>query len=363
MARTAAATILDMTYGYRAEPHRSDTLVDTIEQMMSEFSQASVPMAWAPDILPILKHLPQGFPGATFQKMARQWKRTIRKVAYVPYRFVRQQMLQSRHRPSYASKLVEQLEHDSQDGRLRTEDEEAIAWTAASLYGAGADTTVITLTAFTLAMLRFPSVQRKAQTEIDAVTGGLRLPTFSDRGRMSYVSAMIKEASRWWPIAPMSFPHTVTEQFIYRGYTIPKGAFLLPAVYWFLHDPDVYPDPDAFEPERFLPPRNEPDPTEAFGHGRRLCPGRFFADAALFINVAQSLACFNIKTAVNETGAKVGVDEVKPKPGIVTMPTAFEYQIEVRSDKHAQLIQDIAAKHPFEAGDSDLLLGISSSFE
>jgi cytochrome P450 len=98
---------------------------------------------------------------------------------------------------------------------------------------------------------------------------------------------------------------------------IPKDAYLVPAVWWFLHDPSVYPDPETFAPERFLPPRNEPDPgSEAFGYGRRRCPGRFFADAGLYLNIAQTLAVFNVGKALDENGKEIEVD-VKPGPGFL----------------------------------------------
>ena len=65
-----------------------------------------------------------------------------------------------------------------------------------------------------------------------------------------------------------------------------------------LHDPALYPDPDAFKPERFLNAdgsvRDDPVLTSAFGFGKRICPGRHFVDATLFIVVASLFSTFNI---------------------------------------------------------------------
>ncbi|QSS65943.1 O-methylsterigmatocystin oxidoreductase [Histoplasma capsulatum] len=66
----AAATVLKTAYGYTIEPHKPDPLVDLIDKMMTEFSLAAVPMAWAVDIIPALRYLPENFPGATFKKTA-----------------------------------------------------------------------------------------------------------------------------------------------------------------------------------------------------------------------------------------------------------------------------------------------------
>ena len=51
-------------------------------------------------------------------------------------------------------------------------------------------------------------MMRKAQAELDAITGRDRLPTFEDRSRLSFVDAVCKEVLRWQPVTPLggSFP-------------------------------------------------------------------------------------------------------------------------------------------------------------
>jgi cytochrome P450 len=65
------------------------------------------------------------------------------------------------------------------------------------------------------------------------------------------------------------------------------------------HDPSIYPEPDVFKPERFLNPdgglRDDPVLLSAFGYGKRICPGRHFVDATLFIYVASLLSVFRIE--------------------------------------------------------------------
>ncbi|KAK0610802.1 cytochrome P450 [Immersiella caudata] len=352
---TTAATVLNMAYGYHVERHKPDPLVALTEKMMSEFSLAAAPMAWAVDMIPALQHLPEGFPGTDFKKAARQWRKSIQASAHIPYRFVQRQMAANAHRSCYVSKLIQQMEQEKR-ATPHGEDEEAVIWTAASLYGAAADTTTITLTAFTLAMVKHSDVQRKAQAEIDRVIGTDRLPTFADRENLPYTNALVKEAQRWWPIAPMGFPHVATDDIQVNSYHIPKGAYILPAVWWFLHDPEVYPDPESFDPERFLPPRNEPDPgTEAFGYGRRRCPGRFFADSGLYINIVQSLAVLEFVKAKREGGSEVEV-QAEMKPGILAYLEEFEFEIRPRTEKHARLIRGLKERDVYEGhGDAGLL--------
>lgn len=61
----------------------------------------------------------------------------------------------------------------------------------------------------------------------------------------------------------------------------------------------MYPEPDAFKPERFLNPdgssRDDPVLASTFGFGKRICPGRHLADATLFIVIASLLSCFNVE--------------------------------------------------------------------
>jgi cytochrome P450 len=350
--------MLKMAYGYTIDSQKPDLLISMIERTLANFSRAAVPMGWAVDILPALRYLPDNFPGAKFKESARRWRKTLETSAYIPYRFVQRQVAADDHRPSYVSKMIEQLKHDG-DGKLSPEDEQTIIWTAASLYGAAADTTVITLSAFALAMLQFPQVQRKAQQEIDAVIGLNRLPTFSDREKLPYINAIVKEATRWWPVIPMGFPHKATESFHHEGLHVPKGAYLLPAVWWFLHDPAVYSDPERFDPERFLPPRSEPDPeSEAFGYGRRKCPGRFFADAGIYLNIAQTLAAFHIGKAVDKHGKEIEVN-VKPGPGILTHLATFDIRVKPRSARHVELIRQLEKQSSPEDSDVGLLDGLS----
>ena len=48
-----------------------------------------------------------------------------------------------------------------------------------------------------------PDVQKRAQAEIDSVVGGSRLPLMSDREKLPYLSAVIKELGRWYTVVPL----------------------------------------------------------------------------------------------------------------------------------------------------------------
>ncbi|KAK2011616.1 cytochrome P450 [Colletotrichum eremochloae] len=354
----AAAIILKIVYGYSIEVDTVDPLTNLVQLLMDNFSRAFVPMAWPVDVLPALDYFPEGFPLTSFKRVGRQWRRINEIVVDTPYQFVRRQMARSTNRQSFVSSVVDDLGNPGKNGTsLSEEDEHDIKFAAAILYGGGADTTTSTISSFVLAMLMFPDVQKKAQMEIDRVVGSDRLPSFDDQPRLPYINALVKEALRWFPVVPVGTAHATNADIFYKGYRIPKNSYLLPSIWWFLHDPNVYKDPSSFNPDRFLEPRNEPDPGEhAFGYGRRICPGRYLAVESLYITLSRMLAVFSVKKAVDSEGR-----EMEPQfhagPGLVSHPGHFPFSVSPRSEKHARLIQAVEEDHPWDASDSKLLDG------
>lgn len=79
---------------------------------------------------------------------------------------------------------------------------------------------------FILLMLRSPGVQKKAQEEIDRVTGGTRVPGMQDREMFPYVNCIIKELFRFSPVVPL-VPHSLQEDDFFEGYFIPKGTWVM----------------------------------------------------------------------------------------------------------------------------------------
>lgn len=81
-----------------------------------------------------------------------------------------------------------------------------------------------------------------------------------------------------------------------------------------LRNKDRYPQPEIFDPSRFLTPDgtldlNVLDSTEAFGYSRRVCPGRYFAMDVVWLTIANVLAAFTIENPVDEKGNVVKAKE------------------------------------------------------
>jgi cytochrome P450 len=89
-----------------------------------------------------------------------------------------------------------------------------------------------------------------------------------------------------------------------------------------LHDPETYPEPKEFKPERFLNEdgsvKDDPTLALAFGAGKRICPGRHIVDATLFIVASSVLSVFNVTKAKDENGNEIPVKaEVTVSSGIL----------------------------------------------
>ena len=87
--------------------------------------------------------------------------------------------------------------------------------------------------------------------EINDVIGFGRL-TVSDRLRLPYTAAVISEVQRICNFIPVPLAHTPMEDTTLGGYTIPKGMPVVSNFTSLTMDPELYPEPTVFKPERFL---------------------------------------------------------------------------------------------------------------
>ena len=76
-------------------------------------------------------------------------------------------------------------------------------------------------------MAMSPTVQKKAQTELEEIVGPERLPTFEDYQELPYIRAIILECTRWLPVLPLGLPHRVIVDDYYNGYFIPEGTVIV----------------------------------------------------------------------------------------------------------------------------------------
>lgn len=133
-----------------------------------------------------------------------------------------------------------------------------------TLLVAGHETTATELAWAFERLVRTPDVLAKLVAEIDA-------------GRDEYVRATITETLRRRPVLLIAQPRRVVETFELGDYTYEPGVHLAANAYLVQHDPEIYPEPYAFRPERFLDEKPGTYTWIPFGGGRRRCIGASFA--------------------------------------------------------------------------------------
>lgn len=107
-----------------------------------------------------------------------------------------------------------------------------------------------------------------------------RSPEVQERlreGDDAYLDATINEVLRRRPVLPIPEPRLVVRPFEVGGRTYQPGVVLTAGAYLVHHDPEIYPDPYAFRPERFLERKPGTYTFLPFGGGRRRCLGASFA--------------------------------------------------------------------------------------
>ncbi|XP_078687374.1 cytochrome P450 2U1-like [Branchiostoma floridae x Branchiostoma belcheri] len=174
-----------------------------------------------------------------------------------------------------------------------------VVYMAEDLFFAGLSTTTDTLRWSLLYMTLNPDIQNKVQQEIDGVVGE-GLPTLSHRSQLPYVNACLLEVMRIRPVVPLTIQHAPTETVKVREYDIPKGTQVLPNLYSLHMDPAYWPDPDRFDPGRFLDAEgnviNNPESFMPFSGGRRVCLGEQLARMELFLFFSTLLQSFTFRT-------------------------------------------------------------------
>jgi cytochrome P450 len=168
--------------------------------------------------------------------------------------------------------------------------------------GAGHETTATALAWAVERILATPDVHARLREEVRGSMNGAGLDP-EKLAALPYLDATIKEVLRLRPVIPV-VARILKEPFTIGGYDLPVGTPVAPCIYLAQRDPNVYPDPEAFRPERFL--NTSPDPFSwlPFGGGPRRCVGAAFALYEMKIVLGTLFAEANLSLA-QKTPARV----------------------------------------------------------
>lgn len=180
-----------------------------------------------------------------------------------------------------------------------------------TVFIAGHETTAVTLTWALALTARRPDVMAKLQAEADALADDL--PGLEDIPRLTYTRQVIDETLRLYP-AVWALPRTAGRDDELLGHAIPRGAIVNVLVHELHRQPDIWPDPERFDPGRFAPTAAQGRHKCAyapFGAGHRICIGMHFALLELVMVLAAIARRYSWSLLTEEVPG-VGVSTLRP---------------------------------------------------
>mmetsp|Transcript_93926 Transcript_93926/g.205669 ORF Transcript_93926/g.205669 Transcript_93926/m.205669 type:complete len:1239 (-) Transcript_93926:361-4077(-) len=228
---------------------------------------------------------------------------------------------------------------------------------------AGTDTTATSTEMVVAHLLNNPKKAETLRAELDSLfQSSERMPSAEDFERLQYTNACIKEAMRLSCAVPFN-SHTCTEDTQVGNLRIPKGAMVVNNIYGVHYDPEIYPDPEDFKPERWMTGNAAEWHVEnnftfmPFGIGRRLCLGYNLALENLQLFTSSLFSTFEFQSAtgkpvsmVEETQFTVSIPNFKVRAFVrptslvgrnigrfrTTPPDATKISLKAAAAKHSQ---------------------------
>ena len=213
--------------------------------------------------------------------------------------------------------------------------DEQIVPALADLFGAGFETSSITLYWGLAYLMKYPDIQSQLHDELDHVIGRECLPTLQDIESLPLLQATVCELLRVSSILPLSVLRSTTTETSIRNFTIPKDTIVFVNLWSVHHDPEAWKDPDVFNPKRFLDESGQLIDPKFFGSfmpfsgGRRKCPGE--ALALKTVTTFLGVLLHNFRFTQDGLPAEYQGINLQGQHGLTLMPDAFYVKIEERN--------------------------------
>ncbi|CAM9544107.1 sterol 26-hydroxylase, mitochondrial [Lampetra fluviatilis] len=177
--------------------------------------------------------------------------------------------------------------------------EHEIHGSIAELLLAGIDTTSNTMSWALYHLSREPHLQERLHQEVESVCPGDTVPNVQDLAKMSFLKAVIKETLRLYPVVPSNSRLIGEGGSKVGGYVFPKNTLFQLCHYAVSHNPEIFPDPEAFKPERWLRKgtmlAHPPFGSIPFGFGVRACVGRRVAELEMYLTLSRLIKEFEVQ--------------------------------------------------------------------
>ncbi|XP_047509668.1 cytochrome P450 4C1-like [Pieris napi] len=178
----------------------------------------------------------------------------------------------------------------------------------------GHDTTASALCFLILEIANDTTVQNKIYDELTHIFGDSnRAPTMDDLAEMKYLECCIKESLRLYPSVPMISRYIRKEMQFSNGCRIPAETVCIICVYDVHRLPNLYPEPEKFIPERFLPENSDhrhPFAYIPFSAGPRNCIGQKFAMLEIKTLISGLIRRFHVDPVTKTTDIRYKCDLV-----------------------------------------------------
>jgi len=239
-----------------------------------------------------------------------RYRRAVRRLDDVVYRVIRDRRTAGGDRGDVLSVLLDARDEDGTSMTDRQVRDEAM-----TLFIAGHETTANALSWAFYLLARHPEVRSTMETELDALG---HAPTFEDLKRLPYTLAVFKETMRLYPPAYLLGRRAV-EDVVIGDHLVKRNTIVFVNIIGIHRRADLWPDPERFDPQRFLREKDKTLPRCAympFGAGPRVCIGNHFAlmEGHLLLATIAGRARFELTSQV-----PVEVDPLvtlRPKGGI-----------------------------------------------
>ncbi len=323
MSAMNARTMIDIIFGIfgLSQTDEMNLIVRDILRVVNiAFSRYSLLAPISP-----VRYLPPWFESAMLPLLLWLVRRSRQPMARIQIEDFRDHPLMDLDHPTC---LLEIMLADERHGEIEID---VVGALVADLLIAGIDTNSQTMSWLIQNMAIWPEIQDRVYNELTAfVVDAGREPDMDDMPKLPYTHAVLIENLRFTAVTAFSIPHRASEECEVEGYTIPKGAQIIPNLYGVLHDERFWDAPNEFRPERFLPEadgspsKNLENPAFIpFGVGRRACPGQGLAMTILWIQTVRLFRKFRFEAP---PGGLKGETEC----GLTMMPKPYSVNVHRR---------------------------------
>ncbi len=242
----------------------------------------------------------------------RRFHREAQEIDDIVYRIIAERRVSGLDQGDLLSMLLEAQDEDGSqmtDKQLRDE--------VMTLFLAGHETTALTLSWTWYLLAQNPLVEQKFHTELHDVLGG-RLPTLGDLPRLKYTDMIAREAMRLYPPA-YGLGREAIEECEIGGFRVPRKTQIFMFQWATQRDPRFFPEPDAFQPERWTEEFANGLPKYAyfpFGGGPRFCIGNTFAMMEILFVLATIGQKFRLSLLPNHPVSLLPAMSLRPRDGI-----------------------------------------------